>query len=91
MTNMVAQIRNIDLMMGSGIKKPSLGEKKNIKIFRRSIVASRNIKKGDKIKYTDFNWIRNSHGLSPGFENKFLNKKIKTNLLKGRPFKLKSF
>jgi len=45
--SMVKSIRNIELALGSGIKKPSKSEKKNIKITRKSIVASRPIRKGE--------------------------------------------
>ena len=45
--SMVTAIRNIEKAMGDGIKKPSPSEKKNIKIARKSIVASKQIKKGE--------------------------------------------
>jgi len=46
--NMVTAIRNIELALGDGIKKPSPSEQPNIKIVRKSIVAKNKIKKGDK-------------------------------------------
>ena len=45
--SMVTAIRNIEKAMGDGIKKPSPSEKKNIKIARKSIVASKQVKKGE--------------------------------------------
>lgn len=38
---MVRAIRNIELAMGNGIKKPSSSEKKNILVVRKSIVAKK--------------------------------------------------
>ena len=46
--NMVKSIRNIEKALGSGIKEPSPSEIKNIVIARRSIVASKFIKKDEK-------------------------------------------
>jgi len=43
---MVKAIRNIELALGDGIKKPSKSESKNINIARKSIVANCYIKKG---------------------------------------------
>jgi len=44
---MVRAIRNIEKALGNGIKKPSPSELKNILIARKSIVAARNIRKGE--------------------------------------------
>jgi len=45
--SMVTAIRNMEKAMGSGIKKPSPSELKNKPIARKSIVAARNIAKGE--------------------------------------------
>ncbi|HIP20909.1 MAG TPA: N-acetylneuraminate synthase, partial [Sulfurimonas sp.] len=47
LTAMVQGIRNIEVALGSSIKKPSESEKSNIAVARKSIVASCQIKKGD--------------------------------------------
>jgi N,N'-diacetyllegionaminate synthase len=44
--DMVIAIRNVERALGNGIKKPSRSEIKNKSAARKSIVASRNIKKG---------------------------------------------
>jgi N,N'-diacetyllegionaminate synthase len=44
---MVHAIRNIEKALGNGIKKPSPSELKNMPIARKSIVAARNIRKGE--------------------------------------------
>ncbi len=43
---MVKAIRNIERILGDGIKKPSPSEMENIHLVRKSIVAARDIKKG---------------------------------------------
>jgi len=45
---MVKAIRNIEIALGNGIKKPSKSESKNIEIARKVIVAKKDIKKGEK-------------------------------------------
>ncbi|MCG3711714.1 N-acetylneuraminate synthase [Aliarcobacter butzleri] len=44
---MVKAIRNIEKALGSSVKKPSKSESKNKDIVRKSIIAIRDIKKGD--------------------------------------------
>ncbi|MFH1478603.1 MAG: N-acetylneuraminate synthase [Candidatus Omnitrophota bacterium] len=62
---MVEAIRNIEKAMGDGIKKISSSEGKNKPIVRKSIVASRNIEKGDKIREDDITVKRPGTGISP--------------------------
>ena len=40
---MVQSIRNIEVAMGDGIKRPSKSEQKNILIARKSIVANKKL------------------------------------------------
>jgi len=63
--NMISEIRNIELSLGNGEKKPSLHEKENILIARKSIVASKNIKKGDLYSDINITTKRPGSGLSP--------------------------
>lgn len=63
---MVRSIRNIQAAIsGSGDKTPSESEKKNIEIARRSIVASRTIKKGELLTAKNITTKRPATGLSP--------------------------
>jgi len=62
---MVKAIRNIEKAMGSGIKKPSESEQKNIKIVRKSIVASKDIKKDEIFTSENITLKRPGNGLSP--------------------------
>tara|TARA_Y100001970_G_scaffold286571_1_gene409040 strand:- start:4978 stop:5337 length:360 start_codon:yes stop_codon:yes gene_type:complete len=74
---MVSQIRKIEKLKGKFIKKPTKSELKNIKVVRKSIVAIRNIKIGEKFTKQNIFVKRPSTGISPMFFNKLLGKKSK--------------
>jgi len=62
---MVSAIRNIEKALGNGLKKPSRSEKKNIEVARKSIVAKRDIKKGEKFSEENLTVKRPGNGISP--------------------------
>ncbi|NAY91646.1 N-acetylneuraminate synthase [Muricauda sp. JGD-17] len=62
---MVESIRNIELSLGDGVKKPSPSEMKNKTIARKSIVALRAIKKGDILTEKNLTVKRPGNGISP--------------------------
>jgi len=62
---MVSAIRNIEKALGSGIKKPSPSEAKNISIARKSIVASGGISKGELLTAENITVKRPGNGISP--------------------------
>ena len=62
---MISAIRNIEKAMGDGVKKPSKSEAKNINVARRSIVASKNIKAGEKFTEDNLAVKRPGTGISP--------------------------
>ena len=64
LTAMVTAIRNIELALGDGIKKPSKSEQKNILIARKSIVAIEDIKKGDIFTEENISVKRPGNGIS---------------------------
>jgi len=61
---MVRAIRNIEKSMGTGEKKPSPSETKNIAITRKSIVAMRRIRKGEKLTEENITVKRPGNGVS---------------------------
>lgn len=63
--DMVRSIRNIELALGDGIKQPSNSERKNIDIARKSIVASKDIKKGEVFSEENIYTKRPGNGISP--------------------------
>ena len=62
---MVSAIRNIEKSLGDGIKVPSVSEIDNREIVRKSIVALKNIKKGDVFTIDNITTKRPGTGISP--------------------------
>jgi N,N'-diacetyllegionaminate synthase len=62
---MVKAIRNIESALGSSVKKPTPSETPNIKIARKSIVASSHIKKGELLTEENLAIKRPSTGINP--------------------------
>lgn len=62
---MVKAIRNVEKAFGDGIKKPSSSELKNKPIVRKSIVASRNIEKGEIFTEENITVKRPGTGINP--------------------------
>ena len=62
---MVKAIRNIELALGSSIKKPSKSETPNIEIARKSIVAKKTVKKGEVLTKDNLIIKRPGNGISP--------------------------
>ena len=65
LTDMVKAIRNIELALGTSVKKPSKSELPNLKIVRKSIVAKIKIKKGEILSETNLAIKRPGDGISP--------------------------
>ena len=62
---MVEAIRNIEVALGDGVKKPSTSEIKNIPIVRKSIVAAKAIGKGEVFTSENLTVKRPGTGISP--------------------------
>lgn len=62
---MVRGIRNIERAMGDGIKRPSPSEAKNKSIARKSLVAAKSIRAGDKFTAENVTAKRPGIGISP--------------------------
>jgi N,N'-diacetyllegionaminate synthase len=77
LNEMVKAIRNIELSLGDGIKKPSKRELSNIHIVRKSIVAKTNINKGDILTENNLTVKRPGHGISPMKWDEIINTKAK--------------
>ncbi len=65
LTDMVRCIRHIEQSLGSGIKTPSPSELKNVSVARKSIVASKAIKKGETFSEENLTVKRPGTGISP--------------------------
>ena len=62
---MVNKIRIIEKVLGDGIKRAAEAEKKNIAIARKSIVAAKDIKKGEILSEDNITTKRPGNGISP--------------------------
>lgn len=71
---MVSSIRNVENALGDGKKILSKSESTNIDIARKSIVASRTIKKGDVFSEQNITTKRPGNGMSPMLWNEVLGK-----------------
>jgi N,N'-diacetyllegionaminate synthase len=62
---LVSAIRNVELALGDGIKRPSRSESKNIPVVRKSLVAARAIRAGEAFDSLNVTVKRPGTGLSP--------------------------
>lgn len=62
---MIKAIRNIEKALGTGLKKPSPSEQKNITIARKSIVAKLRIRKDEQLTEKNITTKRPGSGVSP--------------------------
>lgn len=76
---MIDSIRNIEKAMGDGIKKASASELQNRNIARKSIVALRDIKRGEVFTTENITTKRPGNGISPMMWNVVLGKRAVRN------------
>jgi N-acetylneuraminate synthase/N,N'-diacetyllegionaminate synthase len=62
----VRAIREAEAALGDGIKRPGLDEMRNTERMRRSLVADRAIKAGERIQRGDLTFKRPATGIAPG-------------------------
>lgn len=65
LTAMVSAIRNIEVALGDGVKRVTDSERKNRDVARKSIVAKRDISKGEILSEENLTVKRPGTGLSP--------------------------
>jgi N,N'-diacetyllegionaminate synthase len=71
----IRAIRNIEKALGQAVKKPSSSEAKNIAIARKSIVAFRDIHRGEILDESNLYVKRPGTGISPMLWDKILGRK----------------
>ena len=72
---MVKAIKNVEKALGTGIKKPSKSELKNLPIARKSIVAKQPIRQGEVFNENNLTVKRPGTGISPMRWHEVLGKK----------------
>jgi len=88
LNNLVRSIRNVEKCLGSPVKQPSRSEKKNISIARKSIVALKNIKKGELFSESNLTVKRPGTGISPMKWDEVIGKKSKRNFVEDELIKI---
>ena len=63
--SLISQIRDIEQSLGDGVKRPTKSELKNRAVVRRSLVAAKDIAKGDTFTTENLSCKRIGHGTSP--------------------------
>mgnify|MGYP000041326033 CR=1 FL=1 len=81
---MVLKIRNIEIALGDGIKKPNKSEEKIKKVVRRKIVTNNILKKGNIIKKENLILKRANEGIEAEFIDMVIGKKIKKDIDKNK-------
>ena len=76
---MIENIRESELALGNEGKKVTKSERENRNVIRRSIVANKEIKKGQKFTNYNITSKRPATGISPMYIKKVLGKKSKKN------------
>ena len=74
-SSMVRSIREIEVALGDGIKRPTPREKENMKVVRKSIVAAKPIKKGEEFDEENLTTKRPAIGISPIHYDAFVGKR----------------
>lgn len=72
---MVEAVREVELSLGSGVKRPSASEEKNIVAARRSLVATRRIAKGEPFTVENLGVKRPGTGVSPLQYDEYLSRR----------------
>ncbi len=78
----VNSIRKVEISLGSSNKVITPSERKNIKLIRKSLVAKKEIKKGDLLNKKNLTCKRPGHGKPPSLWDSYIGKKAKKNYRK---------
>jgi sialic acid synthase SpsE len=62
---MVISIRQIELALGTGVKQPTASERKNMAVARKSLIAVKDIKRGEVFTEDNITVKRPGSGISP--------------------------
>jgi len=88
---MVKAIRNIEKALGDGIKKPNISEIEIMKVARRSLIATRDIRAGEVIKESDIAIKRPGTGILPKFKEIVIGMKLINDIRQDEPFRWENF
>jgi len=77
---MVGAIRNVELALGDGTKKPAPCEIPNMDVARKSIVAARNLNEGQLLKESDLAIKRPGSGIAPKHLGALVGRRVRQNI-----------
>ncbi|MDO8579990.1 MAG: N-acetylneuraminate synthase [Candidatus Omnitrophota bacterium] len=77
---MVDAIRHVEQGLGTGIKKPTAEELKNLSVARKSLIAARDLEVGETIAFDDIVIKRPGNGIPPKEMSKVLGSKVKKSI-----------
>ena len=83
LTEMVAGIRSVEIALGSTLKSPTVSELKNRNVVRKSLVAAKDIAKGEAYSVYNVEAKRPGTGISPFMFWDLMGKKAKHDLSYG--------
>lgn len=88
---MVKAIRNIEMALGDGIKKPNKSEIEIMKVARRSLITTRDIRVGETIKESDIAIKRPGIGILPKFKEIVIGMKLINDIKQDEPLRWENF
>ena len=88
---MIKAIRNIEMALGDGIKRPNKSEIEIMKVSRRSLIATRDIRTGEIIKESDIAIKRPGTGILPKFKEIVIGMKLVNDIRQDEPFRWENF
>ena len=83
MARLVQAIRQVEVIIGSGLKNAQPCENDLQVLARRSIAAARDIPKDHSLLWRDLCWVRPGSGIEVGQENRILGRRTKRALKQG--------
>jgi N,N'-diacetyllegionaminate synthase len=87
---LVVGIRNIELSLGNGLKKPTKNEVANTYGMKRSLVLNQNLRKGTILKEEHIGFKRPFNGLAPDMLNQIIGKKLRVDVTQDEALQLSS-
>ena len=88
---MIKAIRNIEIALGDGIKKPNKSETEIMKAARKSLIATKDIKLGEIIKESDITIKRPGTGILPKFKEIIIGMRLANDIRQDEPFRWENF
>ena len=88
MKDLVARVREVELLLGDGVKRIMEAERGVVAAARRSIVAVRDLEAGRTLSRRDLDWLRPGDGLPPEATSRLLERRLRRPVAAGRPLSL---